>query len=147
MGFFNLALGRITKVWNDSAIVDDETVSKQHNTEESTSVLQRLNGEEANLMEVKQNLISLREKQLLKLQKNVKSKNEIINKLRTEITDLKIECEKLSISVRASRCLLKPGRASKKAFRQTLKNRGYSEKAINEIWKWYDYSANYPERK
>jgi len=25
-------------------------------------------------------------------------------------------------------------------FRSALKHRGYSEKAIKEIWKWYDFS-------
>lgn len=142
----NLALGKLTKVWNPGIIAEDETVSGQYNTKKATWVLQRLRSEEVNLMEEKQNLVSLLEKQRSKLQKEVESKNEVIRKLRAEITDLKIECEKLSISVRASRHLQNLRRASKKTFRQKLKNKGYSEKAIEEIWKWYDYTAITPER-
>jgi hypothetical protein len=26
------------------------------------------------------------------------------------------------------------------AFRNLLKQRGYSKKAVKEVWKWYDYS-------
>jgi hypothetical protein len=26
------------------------------------------------------------------------------------------------------------------SFRQMLKNKGYSEEAIEQLWKWYDYS-------
>ena len=106
--------------------------------------MQRLKREEANLMEKKQNLVSLLEKQQ-KLQKEVESKNKVIEKLRAEITELKIECEKLSISVRASRQPQNLRRTSKKNFRQTMKNKGYSEKAIEEIWKWYDSTAINPE--
>jgi len=29
---------------------------------------------------------------------------------------------------------------STKSFRQILKNKGYSEEAIEQLWKWYDYS-------
>jgi len=29
---------------------------------------------------------------------------------------------------------------AKKSFSELLKQRGYSEKAIEELWKWYDYS-------
>jgi hypothetical protein len=119
-----------------------EAISRQDNVEELNRILQKLKTEEANLREEKQNLVSVREKQRLKLQKRINSKKKIIKKLRTEITDLKIECEKLSISVRASLHLLNLEATSRKNVRKTLKNKGYSEKAIKEIWKWYDYTGN-----
>ena len=77
-----------------------ETISKQDNAEEEkTTLLLKLANEEANLMEEKKNLDSLKEKLQLKLQEEIEIKKKNIQKLRTEITDLKVSCERLSKSI------------------------------------------------
>jgi len=144
----DLVLDKKQKILDAKVVVGVDTASMKEKIEEETAAfLQRLESEEANLMEEKQNLLSLREKLRSKLQKEIASKKRGNKKLRAEIADLKIDCEKLSISVRASRNLQNLERASKKTFKQTMKNKGYSEKAIEEIWKWYNYSTNIPEKK
>jgi hypothetical protein len=83
------------------AILKTETVSKQHNLEEEeTTVLQKLVCEEADLIEEKKNLVSLREKLHLKLQEEIEIKKKNIQELRTEISDLKVSCERLSKSIK-----------------------------------------------
>ena len=140
---FNLAFGKTPKMLNSNIVVRDEAVSIQDEIEDETAaILQRLESEETKLMEEKQNLFFLREKLQSKLQRKITSNKMRNKKLRAEILDLKIECEKLSISVQASRNLQNLERASKKTFRQTMKNKGYSEKAIEEIWKWYNHISN-----
>lgn len=143
---FNLAFGKKTRMLNANAVIEEEPASMPFKEEEIAEFLQRLEIEEANLMEERQNLISLREKLQSKLQKQIESKEFVNKKLRGEIADLRIDCEKLSISVRASRNLQNLERASKETFRQTMINKGYSEKAIEEIWKWYNYSTNSLEK-
>jgi hypothetical protein len=82
-------------------ILQKETVSKQDNAEEGkTTLLLKLANEEANLMEEKKNLVSLKEKLQLKLQEEIEIKKKNIQKLRTEITDLKVSCERLSKSIK-----------------------------------------------
>ena len=77
-----------------------ETISKQDNAEEEKpTLLLKLANEEANLMEEKKNLDSLKEKLQLKLQEEIEIKKKNIQKLRTEITDLKVSCERLSKSI------------------------------------------------
>jgi len=145
---FNLTFGKKPKILDACVVVREEATLAQYKIEEETAVfLQRLESEEANLMEEKQNLLFLKEKLQSKLQKEIESKKKGNKKLRSEIADLKIDCEKLSIAVRASRNLQNLEKASKKTFRQTMKNKGYSEKAIEEIWKWYNYSTNNPGTK
>jgi predicted RNase H-like nuclease (RuvC/YqgF family) len=90
------------------ALVEEEAVSAQDNfPEEPAVVLQKLMNEEANLMEEKErlhaHLASLREKRRLKLERNIRRKNNSIQKLRTEIKDLKLSCEELSRSLRDTR--------------------------------------------
>ena len=83
------------------ANLQKETVSKKDNSEEErTTILQKLAGEEANLMEEKKNLVSLREKLQSKLQEEVEIKKKNIQKLRAEIADLKFSCERLSKSMK-----------------------------------------------
>ena len=84
-----------------AAILEKETVSKQDNVEEKqTVVLQKLMGEEANLIEEKKNLASLREKLRLKVQEEIESKKNSIKKLKAEITDLKFSCEEFTKSLK-----------------------------------------------
>jgi hypothetical protein len=142
----NPAFGKKTKMYNADILEMDETVSMQDKIEDETAAfLQRLESEEDNLMKNKQNLLSLREKLRSKLEKKVEGKKIGNKKLRAEIADLKIDCERLSISLWVNRHLQNLELTSEENFRQTLKNKGYSEKAINQIWKWYDYSGNNPE--
>lgn len=83
------------------AILQKETISKHDNIEEEkTIILQKLAGEEANLMEEKKNLMTLREKLQLKLQEEIEIKKKNIQKLRAEIADLKFSCERLSKSIK-----------------------------------------------
>lgn len=126
---FNLAFGKKPRMLNANALVEEEPASMPFK-EEMAEFLQRLEIEEANLIEKRQNLISLREKLQSKLQKEIESKELVNKKLRGEIADLRIKCEKLSLSIRASRNLQNLERASKETFRQTMINKGYSEKAI-----------------
>lgn len=78
-----------------------EAVPKQDDfEEEKTTILQKLASEEANLMEEKKNLVSLREKLQSKLQEEIEIKKKNIQKLRTEIADLKFSCERLSKSIK-----------------------------------------------
>jgi len=143
---FNLAFGKKTKMFNADILEREETVSMHDEIEDETAAfLQRLESEEDNLMRSKQNLLSLREKLQKKLQKKVESKKLGNKELKAEIADLKIDCERLSISLWINRHLQNLELTSEENFRQTLKNKGYSEKAIDQIWKWYDCSANNPE--
>ena len=83
------------------AILQKETVSKTDKVEEEqTTILQKLASEEANLMEEKKNLVSLREKLQLKLQEEIENKKKNIQKLRADIADLKFSCEKLTKSIK-----------------------------------------------
>jgi predicted RNase H-like nuclease (RuvC/YqgF family) len=102
-----LPLGKKQKMQNVQActLVEEETVPIQNNVqEEPFVVLQKLMSEEANLMEEKEKLhaqlAALREKRRLKLQRKIRRKNNSIQKLRTEIKDLKFSCEELSKSLR-----------------------------------------------
>ncbi|UCC58669.1 MAG: hypothetical protein JSW14_01755 [Candidatus Bathyarchaeum sp.] len=80
-----------------AAILEKETVSEQENVEEEPSeVLQKLMNNEANLIEEKENLVSLKEKLRLKVQKEIEYKKNSIEKLRDEILDLKFSCEELT---------------------------------------------------
>jgi hypothetical protein len=138
---FNLAFNKKPRILNAQVVVNEIAVSMRDEFEgEKTTFLQNLESEEANLRKEKQELVFLREKLQSKLQKEVENKKMGNKKLRAEIADLKIECEKLSMLVRASQNLQILGLTSKETLRQTMKNRGYSEKAIEEIWKWYKYT-------
>ena len=80
-----------------AAILEKETDSKQENVkEEPTEVLQKLMNNEANLIEEKQNLVSLKERLRSKVQKEIGDKKNNIQKLRDEIMDLKFSCEELT---------------------------------------------------
>ena len=74
-----------------AAVLEEETVE-----EEPTEVLQKLMDNEANLIEEKQNLVSLKEKLRIKVQKEIEDKKSNIQKLRDEIMDLKFSCEELT---------------------------------------------------
>ena len=78
-------------------IVEEKAVSPWYNVEEEPAVvLQELINEEANLMEEKKSLISLREKLLSKIQEEIDNKKNNIQTLTAEIKDLKFSCEELS---------------------------------------------------
>ena len=80
-----------------AAILEEETVSEQEKVEEEPGeVLQKLMNNEANLIEEKENLVSLREKLRVKVQKEIEEKKNNIEKLRDEIVDLKFSCEELT---------------------------------------------------
>ena len=84
------------------AVFEAEAVSRQDNVEEkSTIVLQNLISAEATLTEEKKKLASLREKLVLKVQKEIESKKGSIQKLRIEITDLNFSCDELTKSLQA----------------------------------------------
>jgi seryl-tRNA synthetase len=78
---------------------EEEADPKQNNFQKgSIEVLRKLMGEEATLMEEKKNLASLREKLLSKIQEEIYNKKNNIQKLKSEIKDLKISCEELTKS-------------------------------------------------
>jgi uncharacterized protein YoxC len=102
-----LSLSKKQKTQNVQAYtaVEEQTVSIQNNVqEEPFVVLQKLMSEETNLMEEKQNLhaqlAALREKRRLKIQRKIRGKKNSIQKLKSEIKDLKFSCEELSKSLR-----------------------------------------------
>jgi chromosome segregation ATPase len=81
------------------AVLEEEAVSIQDNVEEEPfAVLQKLSSEETRLMEEKKNLDSLREKLLSKIQDEIDNKRNNIQKLKSEIKDLKFSCEELTKS-------------------------------------------------
>ena len=78
-------------------VVRIETSSEQEKLEEkSTEFLQKLSSEEANLIEERQNLISLREKLQSKVLEKIERKKNNIQKIRDEIKELKFSCEELT---------------------------------------------------
>jgi seryl-tRNA synthetase len=82
-----------------AAVLEEEAVSRQDNAEEEPfAVLQKLANEEAKLMEEKKNLDSLREKLMSKIQEEIDNKKNNIQKLKSEIKDLKFSCEELTKS-------------------------------------------------
>ena len=58
-------------------------------------LLTELSSEEANLMEERQNLASLKEKLQLKVQEKIELKKNNVQKIRDEIKELKFSCEEL----------------------------------------------------
>jgi peptidoglycan hydrolase CwlO-like protein len=82
-----------------AVLEEEEAVSIQDNVEEEPfAVLQKLSSEETRLMEEKKNLDSLREKLLSKIQDEIDNKRNNIQKLKSEIKDLKFSCEELTKS-------------------------------------------------
>lgn len=87
------------KIGKSSEVVEEEAVSKNNQVQgEPMEILQKLVSEEANLLEEKKNLASLRKKLLSKIQEEIDTKKINIHKLRAEIKDLKFSCEELSKS-------------------------------------------------
>ena len=79
------------------AVVKEEPVLMQDYVEEDANlVLQKLSSEEANLMEERQNLASLKEKLQLKVQEKIELKKNNVQKIRDEIKELKFSCEELT---------------------------------------------------
>ena len=86
----------------DAAVLEEVAVSGQDNVEEEPfAVLQKLASEEAKLKEEKKNLDSLREKLLSKIQEEIDNKRNNIQKLKSEIKDLKFSCEELTKTFKA----------------------------------------------
>lgn len=93
---------KIFKSGEATTVVEEEAVSKQDNVQEEPALaLQRLMSEEANLMAEKQNFESLKEKLQLKAKEEIENKKNNIQKLKSEITDLKVACEELTKSLNA----------------------------------------------
>lgn len=93
---------KIFKSGEATTVVEDEAVSKQDNVQEEPALaLQRLMSEEANLMAEKQNFESLKEKLQLKAKEEIENKKNNIQKLKSEITNLKVACEELTKSLNA----------------------------------------------
>jgi hypothetical protein len=91
--------------------VEEQTLSIQNNVqEESFGVLQKLNSEEENLIEEKKKLhaqlASLRRKRELKFKIKIRRKKNNIQKLKSEIIDLKFYCENLSKSLRQAHTII-----------------------------------------
>jgi chromosome segregation ATPase len=82
------------------AVLEEESDSVE---EEPTETLQKLTSSEADLIEEKKKLASLKEKLRLKIQEEIESKKKNIEKLRAEIVDLKFSCEELTKSLKAQR--------------------------------------------
>ncbi len=84
-------------------LVDEgKSLSMQDDGEDETAlVLKKLGSEEASLREQKENLSSLKEQLQLRVKEEIELRKSSIQKLKTEITDLKGECEKLSKSLRS----------------------------------------------
>jgi seryl-tRNA synthetase len=84
------------------AIIKEEPVLMQDNAKEDANlVLQKLSIEEANLIEEKQNLASLKEKLQMKILEKIEGKKNNIQKLRDEIKELKFSCEELTQTLKA----------------------------------------------
>ena len=81
----------------ESVAVVQETEPEQDNAEEEHAfVLQKLKSEESYLTEEKQKLQSLKEKLSTKAKEEIEIRNDSIRKLKEEITDLKVTCDKLT---------------------------------------------------
>ncbi len=92
----NLKMGKAV------AVIKEEPVLMQDNAKEDANlVLQKLSSEEANLIEEKQNLASLKEKLQLKIREKIEGKKNNIQKLRDEIKELKFSCEELTKTLKA----------------------------------------------
>jgi len=103
---FKLSLSEKQKLQNmrSSIVTKKEAVSIRNNIEEiALPVFQKLVSEEANLLEEKKNLASLRKKLLSKVREEIDTKKTNIHKLRAEIKDLKFSCEEMSKSFRQAR--------------------------------------------
>jgi uncharacterized protein YoxC len=79
-----------------------EALPTTDNFDEATVSLQHLNEEEANLIEEKQNLASLKEKLQIKIREKIEGKKNNIQKIRDEIKELKFSCEELTQTLKAS---------------------------------------------
>ena len=85
-----------------AVVLEEEAVSRQDDFEEEPfAVLHKLASEEAKLKEEKKNLDSLREKLLSKIQEEIDNKRNNIQKLKSEIKDLKFSCEELTKTFKA----------------------------------------------
>jgi hypothetical protein len=84
----------------ESQDVEETSLSKLNYEEEIALVLQQLSNEEATLREQKENLDLLREQLQKKVKEEIDNRRNIIQKLKSEVKDLKIDCEKLSRSLR-----------------------------------------------
>ena len=80
----------------------NEEVSRQVSVEEEPALaLERLKCEEANLIQEKQDLESLKEKLVLKAKEEIERKKSNVQKLKEEITNLQVTCEGLTKSLNA----------------------------------------------
>jgi hypothetical protein len=93
----------VSKNEYEKFLVDEEKslLMQDDGEDETTLVLQKLGSEEASLTEQKENLSSLKEQLQLRAKEEIEIRKGSIQKLKTEITNLKGECEKLSKALRA----------------------------------------------
>jgi hypothetical protein len=78
----------------------EEAALKKVTVEEDPALaLERLKGEEANLIQEKQDLESLKEKLSLKAKEEIERKKSDLLKLKADITNLKVACEELAKSL------------------------------------------------
>ena len=84
-------------------VVRVEDVPTIENFAETTTLLQQLNEEEANLIEERKRMQILKQKLQSNVQKNIDQKTKNIQKLRDEINDLRLSCEGLNKTISCSR--------------------------------------------
>ena len=84
-------------------VVRVEDVPTIENFAETTTLLQQLNEEEANLLEERKRMQILKQKLQSNVQKNIDQKTKNIQKLRDEINDLRLSCEGLNKTISCSR--------------------------------------------
>jgi hypothetical protein len=99
---FDVKMVRL-KIGKSVEVSDKKDITKKDDIqEEPMQVLQKLMTEEATLIEEKKNLASLREKLLSKIQEEIDYKKNNIQKLKSEIKDLKFSCEELTKSFKTN---------------------------------------------
>ena len=77
-------------------VVEKKVNLRQKNEEEPHVILQNLIRAELTLTEEKKKLETIKEQLALEVQKRIENKKSNIQKLRAEITDLKLTCDELS---------------------------------------------------
>jgi chromosome segregation ATPase len=85
----------------ESQDAEETPLSKLDYEEEIALVLQQLSDEEATLQEQKENLDSLKVQLQKKVKEEIDNRRNSIQKLKSEVKDLKTDCEKLNRSLRA----------------------------------------------
>jgi hypothetical protein len=95
----------------EETLLNEEITSQAPDCEEAevVIVLQQLSSEEATLREQKENLEMLKEQLQKKAKEEIDNRKTSIQKLKSEITDLKGDCEKLTKSLRTMQSFQQSG--------------------------------------